>query len=669
LDAHSLPEPLATSCVDALRFLAVDAIEKAKSGHPGLPLGAAEFAFATWQQELRFDPDAPGWINRDRFVLSAGHGSTLLYGLLHLYGFDLPLAELQRFRQWGSKTPGHPENTLTSGVEVTTGPLGQGFAHGVGLALASKHLGARFNTPEHCIVDARVFGLVSDGDLMEGVAAEAASLAGHLRLDNLVYLYDSNRITIDGSTDIAFTESVADRFQSYGWKVLHVDGHDGKAVRTALFDARGSDRPVLVICDTTIGFGAPTKAGTSKVHGSPLGAEEAAKTREARGWTHGAFEVPDDVRAVFRTRSDEGRRRHAAWRGTFAAWRTANPAKAAEWDELFGPLPVDLEAQLVAAAGESGAATRALGGKVINRAAELVPGLLGGSADLDESTSTFLKGLGVAHAGHFAGRNIHWGIREHAMAAAANGLSLFGGLRAFCATFLVFSDYARPSIRLAALQHAPTVFVFTHDSVFLGEDGPTHQPIEQLASLRLIPNLEVWRPADARETALAWAGALRRTDGPSLLSLTRQKLAPLSGRAAQVPSNADEAAAYVVHEPEGALDAVLIATGSEVPLAIEAARKLESDGRRVRVVSMPCVERFVRRKADAQYRLLPRGVPVATLEAGRTELWRRFAGLDGLCLGIDSFGHSAPAEVIAEKLGFTPGDVAARVSDWLAAAR
>ncbi|MFM2153557.1 MAG: transketolase, partial [Pseudomonadota bacterium] len=357
------------------------------------------------------------------------------------------------------------------------------------------------------------------------------------------------------------------------------------------------------------------------------------------------------------------------WRATFAAWRAANPAKAAEWDELFGAPPVDLEAQLIAAAGESGAATRAIGGKVINKAAELVPGLVGGSADLDESTSTFLKGMGIAHADAFAGRNVHWGIREHAMAAAANGIGLFGGLRAFCATFLVFADYARPSIRLAALQHAPTVFVFTHDSVFLGEDGPTHQPIEHLASLRLIPNLEVWRPADAREVALAWAGALRRTTGPSLLSLTRQRLAPLSGRATQVPLNADEAAAYVVHEPEGPLDAVLIATGSEVPLAIDAAKQLEASGRRVRVVSMPCVERFERRDLAAQRMLLPKGVPVATLEAGRTDLWRRFAGLDGLCLGIDTFGHSAPAEVIAEKLGFTPEQVSTRLSEWLGASR
>ncbi len=665
MDAFRLPAKLEKTCANTLRFLAVDAIEKAKSGHPGLPLGAADMAFVLWHRFMTFDPASPSWVNRDRFVLSAGHGSTLLYGLLHLYGYDLSIDDLKQFRQWHSRTPGHPENALTPGVEVTTGPLGQGFAHGVGLAIASKHLAARFNTPAHTVIDARVWGIVSDGDLMEGVAAEAASLAGHLQLDNLVYLYDSNKITIDGSTDITFTESVPTRFESYGWHVQEVDGHDVEAVSGAIENAQKAGRPALIVCRTTIGFGSPNKAGTSKVHGAPLGADEAVKTRANLGWPEGAFHVPEEVRPVFAAKAKWGAERHEAWQQTFAAWRAANPEKAAEWDRLFAGAPADLEAQLIAAAGEPGAATRAVGGKVINKAAELVPGLVGGSADLDESTNTFLKLSDVMHPGHYGARNIHWGIREHAMAAAANGLSLFGGLQAFTATFLVFSDYARPSVRLAALQEAPTVFVFTHDSVFLGEDGPTHQPIEHVASLRMIPNLEVWRPADPREVALAWAGAIRRKKGPSLLSLTRQKLGALTGRMPSVPQNADEAAAYIVHEPEGRIDAVLIATGSETAITIEAAKTLEAKGKGVRVVSMPCVERFLTRPQAEQEKLLPLGIKTGAVEAGRTDGWRRFTGRDGLVIGIDTFGHSAPAEVIAEKLGFTSAQIAAKVEAWI----
>lgn len=665
MDLARLPDDLHKKCVNTLRFLAIDGVEKAKSGHPGLPMGCAEMAFVLWSRFHKFDPADPTWINRDRFVLSAGHGSMLLYSLLHTFGFDLPMDELKQFRQWGSKTPGHPENTLTRGIEVTTGPLGQGFAHGVGLALAAKHLGARFNTPDHELVDARVWGIVSDGDLMEGISAEAASIAGHLKLDNLVYLYDSNRITIDGSTDIAFTESVNDRFLAYGWHVQQVNGHDGREIAAALEVARDVDRPALIICHTTIGYGSPNKAGSPKAHGSPLGTEEMAKTRGNLGWPQETFLFPDDVRPVFAARADEGRKAHAEWNALYAGWRGANPVKAREWDRLFAGAPADLEAQLIEAAGAPGFATRVIGGKVINKAAELVPGLLGGSADLDESTNTFLKGGGVVQAGDYAGRNIHWGIREHAMCAAANGLSLFGGLQGFTATFLVFSDYARPAIRLAAIQHAPTVFVFTHDSVFLGEDGPTHQPIEHISSLRLIPNLHVWRPADPREVALAWASGLRRHDGPTLLSLTRQKLGALTGRMPKVPTTAAEAAAYIAHEPEGKLDAVLIATGSETALTIDAAKILETQGKRVRVVSMPCVELFLARPRAARDELLPGGVPTGAVESGRTGLWHQFTGRDGLVIGIDTFGHSAPAEVIAEHLGFTTPKIVEAVKAWL----
>ncbi len=665
MDLARLPDDLHALCVNTLRFLAIDAVEQARSGHPGLPMGAAEMAFTLWSRFHVFDPADPAWVNRDRFVLSAGHGSMLLYGLLHLYGYDLKLEELGRFRQWGSRTPGHPENVLTPGVEVTTGPLGQGFAHGVGLALAAKHLAARFNTPEHPLITSRVWGIVSDGDLMEGVSAEAASLAGHLQLDNLVYLYDSNHITIDGSTEIAFTENVKGRFLAYGWHVDEVDGLDSNEVAAALDTASKADRPALVVCRTTIGFGSPNKAGTPSAHGSPLGPDEAKKTREALGWPEETFFVPAPVRSVFARRVEENQRAHAEWTALFQSWRAANPDKAAEWDRLFAPLPDDLETQLISAAGEPGAATRAIGGKVINRVAEVVPGLVGGSADLDESTYTHLKAYETIQPGSYSGRNVHFGIREHAMVASMNGLSLFDGLRGFTATFLVFSDYARPSIRLAALEHAPTILVFTHDSVFLGEDGPTHQPIEHFWALRLIPNLEVWRPADPRETALAWAAALRRRSGPTLLILTRQKLGQLTGTMPTLPANADEAAAYLAHEPDGRPDAVLIATGSETAITVEAAKALADEGRRVRVVSMPCVSRFLARPASEREKLLPRGVPTGAVETGSTMGWRQFTGPDGLVIGIDDFGHSAPAGVIAERLGFTPAQIAQRVREWL----
>jgi len=667
IDLANLSADLRRECVNTLKFLAIDGVEKAKSGHPGLPMGAADMAFVLWTQFLKFDPAAPNWLDRDRFVLSAGHGSMLLYSLLHLTGHDVTMDDLKSFRQWGSRTPGHPEHGLTAGVEVTTGPLGQGLAHGVGLALASKHLAQRLGGDAFQPFTARVWGIVSDGDLMEGVAAEAASLAGHLQLGNLVYLYDSNKITIDGSTDLAFTEDVGKRFESYGWWVTHVDGHDHAQVAAALQAARDQGRkPALIVARTTIGKGSPGKQNTSKVHGAPLGTDEMAKTRAAEGWSHPPFTVPDHVRKVFEAAAEKGKAAHRKWHADVAAWKAAGDAKSKEFTAIFEtPLPADLEQRLLAATGSANDATRSLGGKAINAAALAFPGLLGGSADLDESTKTELKGTGAIHPGEYAGRNIHYGIREHAMGALANGLTLFGGLRGFTATFLVFSDYMRPPIRLAGLMETPSVFVFTHDSVFLGEDGPTHQPIEHLAALRLIPHVEVWRPADPRETALSWAAALRSTKHPTVIVLTRQKLGAFTGEGATIPSNADEAAAYVVHEPAGGPEAVLVATGSEVPVAIDAAKLAGQQGRRVRVVSMPCVERFLKRDAAQRAQLLPKGVPVATFEAGRTDGWRRFTGEDGLAIGIDTFGYSAPAEVIAEKLGFTPSGVAAKLVTWL----
>ncbi len=666
MDLNTLPEDLRKKCVNTIRFLAIDAVEKAKSGHPGLPMGTADMLFSLWTRALRFNPRDPQWMGRDRFILSAGHGSMVLYSLLHLFDFDLPLDQLKQFRQWGSKTPGHPEYGVTPGVEVTTGPLGAGISNAVGFAIAQKHLAAQLNTPDFSPITGNIWGLCSDGDLMEGVSAEACSLAGHLGLGNLKFLYDSNGITIDGSTKIAFTEDVGLRFEAYGWHVQHVDGLNHLEVERALALAEAEDdRPSLIICRTTIGFGSPNRAGTAKAHGQALGPDEVKLTREALGWPAETFLVPDDVREVFRARNAQNQVEYDAWQQHFGAWRQAHPDKAALWDVLVAqPMPIDLEAQLIAAAGPTeGVATRTSGGKVLNRAAQLVPSILGGSADLDESTMTELKGLGTIHQGSYDGRNIHFGIREHAMGSVANGLYLFGGCRPFTATFLTFSDYMRPSIRLAALMHIPTVFVFTHDSIFLGEDGPTHQSIEHIPSLRLIPNLHVWRPANSREVALAWAGALRRQDGPSTIILTRQKLKEPKGANAEVPATAEEAAAYIAHQPEGAPKAVLIATGSELTQALEAALAAPELG--LRVVSMPCVERFLQRSPAEQDRLLPPGLPTATFEASRTDLWRRFTGPRGLAIGVDRFGESAPGEVVAAKLGLDTPQVTARLREWL----
>jgi transketolase len=666
MDFAQLPDDLRRKATNTLRFLAIDGVEKAKSGHPGLPMGASEMAFVLWTEFLRFNPHEPGWMGRDRFVLSPGHGSMLLYSLLHLFEYGLTIDDLQHFRQWGSKTPGHPEYRHTVGVETTTGPLGAGISTAVGMAIAQKHLAAVLNTPDFSPITGHIWGICSDGDLMEGISAEAASIAGHLKLGNMKFLYDSNRITIDGSTEIAFTEDVGKRFEAYGWHVLHVDGENHNEVRKGLSAARDvTDRPSLVIAHTTIAYGAATMAGKAKTHGSPLGADEIARTRAALNWPAQTFYVPDEVRELCRTRVADNKAEFDAWNKSFAAWRQTNPEKARLWDTLMEqPLPSNLEAELIAAAGPTaGVATRTSGGKVLNRAAQLVPAIIGGSADLDESTMTFLKDMGVVQHDSYAGRNIHWGIREHAMGAAVNGLMLFGGTRPFSATFLTFSDYMRPSIRLAALMRIPSVFVFTHDSVFLGEDGPTHQSIEQTPSLRLIPHLDVWRPGDSREVALAWAGALQRKDGPSTIILTRHKLTDAGGVNAQVPQTADEAAAYIAHEPEGGPKAVVIATGSEMAITVQAA-KLAPE-LRIRVVSMPCVERFARRSKAEQEALLPRNLPIGAVEASKTDGWHKFTGREGIVIGVDEYGQSAPTEVIAEKLGFTPPAIAQRLKDWL----
>ncbi|MGE5180211.1 MAG: transketolase [Bacteroidota bacterium] len=667
---------LEQQCVNTIKFLSADAVEKANSGHPGTPMGAADMAFVLWSRFLRFDASDPHWVGRDRFVLSAGHASMLLYSLLHLYGFDLPMSEIERFRQWGSHTPGHPEAGHTPGVEATTGPLGQGFGNGVGMALGQKMLRARLPHLGN-LLDNRVYGIVSDGDLMEGVSSEAASLAGTWGLGNLVYLYDDNHISIEGSTALAFTEDVARRFEAYGWWTRRIDGNDRKQVEAALNEATAqSERPALILARTIIAKGAPTKAGTAKAHGEPLGAAELKGAKEAAGWPlEPSFYVPPDVRAFFLEEAAAKRRARAEWDARLEAARRDHPDEAKLWDRLWRrEIPRDLVDRLAAAAqGAESLATRAWSGKVIQAAADAIPSLVGGSADLSPSTDTDIKdapkveraGLDPAQPVDFAGRTLHFGVREHAMGTIVNGLAYHGAFIPFGATFLVFSDYMRPAIRIAALTSLRSIFVFTHDSVFLGEDGPTHQPIEQGPSLRLIPNLHVWRPADGVETAMAWTAALTRENGPTALLLTRQKLAALAR-----PAGFDRAliarGGYVLAEADGGKPSVvLVATGSEVPLAMGARGELAGRGIRARVVSVPCVERFEAEPESWRSSVLPDGVRTVVIEAARTEAWAAIVGKDALRIGLARFGASAPAEVIAKELGFTPGAVADRVARWL----
>jgi transketolase len=640
--------------VRTVQFLSVDGVEKAKSGHPGTPMALAAIGVDIFTRYLRYLPDCPDWPNRDRFVLSCGHASMLLYSLLHLAGYDLPLEELKNFRQWGSLTPGHPEHGLTAGVETTTGPLGQGFGNAVGMALASKMAGQRLNRPGSEVFDYRVFALASDGDLMEGVSSEAASIAGHLKLDNLIVVYDDNRVTIDGSTALSFSEDVGLRFQAYGWNVQRVDGHDPGEVRAALDQAtRASDRPQLIVARTHIGIGSPQQ-DTSAAHGSPLGADSVKVTKEAAGWPLEPFHVPDGADQLFRERVRENRPRFEAWERTV---RDLDGARAETYKALLSrAVPESLFDELLASVESKDDATRSLAAKVEQRAAELVPCLVGGAADLAESTKTTLKGAADVGPGEYGGRNFHFGIREHGMGAILNGLALSGLFIPFGSTFLIFSDYMRPPIRLAALMEQQVVYVFTHDSVFLGEDGPTHQPIEQLAALRLIPNLDVVRPADALECAAAWTYALSRREGPTALALSRQKLPALKRPAGFDPKRM-LAGAYVVREVERP-DLVLIATGSEVHVAVDAAERLAGENLRVRVVSAPCWQAFQRKSAAEQAEVLPPGVRRASVEAGRTELWRAAIGRDGVAIGIDRFGASAPYQRIAEELGLTGEKIA-----------
>ncbi len=664
---------LDTLCINTLRTLAIDVIQKADSGHPGLPLGAAPMAWVLWQRHLKHCPTSPQWADRDRFVLSAGHGSMLLYGLLHLSGYPLSKEQVLNFRQWGSQTPGHPEFGLTAGVEATTGPLGQGHANAVGMAIAERALAARFNQPGHTVVDHHTYVLVGDGDVMEGVAMEAASLAGHLKLGKLICLYDSNDVTLDGPAKLSFTEDVGARYASWGWQVLEVkDGNtDLTALDAALAAAKAeTGKPTLIIVKTTIGYGSPNKGGKSSSHGSPLGHDEIALTKKALGWAHDEkFFVPAEAQAHFHGQVTRGEAAQAQWAQRFEAYRAAHPALAAEFERVTkGELPGGLEAALPTFPAGTGVETRTAAGQALNALAKVVPELLGGDADLGGSTKTVLKDGGSFDGQTGAGRNIHFGVREHAMAAIANGMAYHGGVRPFTATFFCFVDYMRPAVRLAAMNHLPVVHVWTHDSIGLGEDGPTHQPVEHLMAVRTIPGLVTLRPADAAEAAEAWLHALGRTKGPTGLVLTRQKV-PTLDRATLGSAKGLHQGAYVLAEATGgAAKCILIATGSEVQLALAAKVELEKAGTPTRVVSMPSMELF--RAQDAAYReaVLPKAVTArVSVEAGVTFGWERWIGDRGVAVGVDRFGASAPDKVLFEQYGLTVANVVAAAKQSLGA--
>lgn len=643
--------------INTIRFLAADAVQKANSGHPGLPMAMAPAAYLLWTRHLRYDPSAPGWPDRDRFVLSAGHGSMLLYAVLHLTGYDLPLEELQRFRQWGSRTPGHPEFGLTPGVETTTGPLGQGFANGVGMALAAERLAAEFNREGFPIVDHHVYAIASDGDLMEGVASEAASLAGTLQLGRLVYIYDDNHITIDGDTSLAFTEDRAARFEAYGWHVLQAgDVNDLAALDAALEAAKGDPRPSLIIVQSKIGYGLPTKEGTAKAHGEPPGEEELEGAKERLGWPQEPrFLVPEDVRAHFQEAAARARQAHTAWQELMRRYRDEFPELAAEFERrMRGELPQGLAQALPSfESDEKGMATRASSGKVIQALAPLLPEWLGGSADLTGSNKTDIQGEAAFTAIHRSGQYVHYGVREHAMGAIMNGVALHGGLIPYGGTFLVFSDYMRPAIRLAALMEQRVIYVFTHDSIGLGEDGPTHQPIEQLAALRSIPGLTVIRPADANEVGIAWLVALER-EGPTALVLTRQAVPTLDRNRFGLAEGLRKGAYVLADLGEGSPDVILMASGSEVSLILEAGEALHTEGMRVRLVSFPSWQLFSAQPRAYRESVLPPGIRArVAVEAGVPMGWERWVGDAGVVVGIQRFGASAPYQEIYRQFGLT----------------
>ena len=652
-------------CIDTVRCLSMDAVQKANSGHPGTAMAQAPAAYVLWTKFLQHNPANPQWANRDRFVLSCGHVSMLLYSLLHLSGYGLTLDDLKNFRQWGSKTPGHPEYGHTAGVETTTGPLGQGIGNAVGMAVAERWLADHFNRPGFAVVNHRTFVFAGDGDVMEGVAQEAASLAGHLALEKLVLLYDSNRITIEGGTELAFTEDVGKRFEAYGWRVLRVaDGEDLKGLARAYKEAATPcGKPTLIICRTIIGFPAPSKQGTAGAHGSPLGEAEIRATKEILGWDpDGHFVVPAEALAEWRKSETRGAEAESAWTQLFESYRQDYPGLAAEFEAwMKGELVPDWESVLPSFKLGESLATREAGGKALNSLAAKSLNMIGGSADLAPSNNTHLQDAGDFDA-KLSGRNFHWGIREHAMGAVLNGMAVHGGVRVFGATFLIFSDYMRPSVRLAALMGLPVHYVWTHDSIGVGEDGPTHQPIEQIMSMRMIPNMTMIRPADANETVEAWRSAMQRTQGPVGLALTRQKLPVLDPKLAKGAAQG----AYILCEASSEPKLILMATGSEVHLAVEARTRLEAEGVPTRVVSMPCWEIFNEQTQGYRDQVLPPAVKArVSIEAGVTFGWQRWVGDGGACIGLDHFGASAPAEILFEKFGLTVANVVATAKGLL----
>jgi len=651
---------------DTIRMLAADAIQKANSGHPGLPMGAADMACVLWTKFLNHTPDDGKWLNRDRFVLSAGHGSMLLYSLLHLSGYDLSIEDLKSFRQWKSKTPGHPELGQV-GVETTTGPLGQGFANGVGMALASKLYASRFNNDNFTMIDHFIYGLVGDGDLMEGITSEAASIAGHLQLGNVIYLYDDNSITIEGGTHMAFSDNVPERFAAYGWQVISIDGHDHAAIEAAIESAKLiADKPSLIVAKTKIGFGSPNKEGTAAAHGAPLGADEIRETKKNLGLPADKdFYVPAEVYKLFQSHSSECEKSYAEWKQKFTDRLSSDAGFKESWQAFTNPdLPENLEELLRDAIDEKPAATRIMGGQVIQKAAELLPGLIGGSADLSPSTKTDIKGVDSIGPGKFSGKNIHYGIREHAMASLMNGIALYDHIIPFGSTFFVFSDYLRPAIRLSALMKLQVIYIFTHDSLFVGEDGPTHQPVEHLAALRTIPNLILFRPADRDETASAWAWALRSKNQPAAICLTRQNVTTIKR-----PDNFDlktiQKGGYIVQNNDNP-DVVIVATGSELQLALDTAAGLEQQGRAVRVVSMPSLDLFLSQDDDYRHKIIPESdIPVIIIEAGIKQGWAEISRSPLLFLGMDDFGSSGPSNVLAKEYGFNAESTVQKSTDWL----
>ena len=659
-----MTEELQLRAINTIRFLSADAVQQANSGHPGLPMGAAPMAFTLWTRHLRHNPRNPKWPGRDRFILSGGHGSMLLYSLLHLTGYDVSLDAIKNFRQFGSITPGHPEYGLTPGVEVTTGPLGQGFGQGVGMAIAAAHLAGTFNKPGHEIIQSYIYGIVTDGDLMEGVSSEAASLAGHLQLGRIVYLYDDNHISIDGSTDLAFTEDRAARFEAYKWHVQKVeDGNDVAAIDAAIRAAKADPRPSLICVRTTIGYGAPKKQGTAKAHGEPLGDEELNAAKENLGWpVEPRFLIPGEVLEFYREAIEKGREREFDWKMKLDAYKQIHPASGAELDRrLKGELPNDWDKDLpIFPVDEKGMATRASSGKVLNALSVKLPELIGGSADLTPSNNTKFDEAGDFQKDNPMGRYLRFGVREHGMGAALNGINLFGGLIAYGGTFLIFSDYMKPAIRIAAISEVPSIFVFTHDSVGLGEDGPTHQPIEHLAALRAVPNLTVIRPADANEVREAWKVAIANRHGPTALALTRQAVPTFE----PLDFPTVEKGAYVLKDLGNDPKLILMASGSEVSLIYAAAEKLFVEGIPTRVVSFPSWELF--EKQDEAYResVLPNGIQARlAVEAGATLGWERYAKS---IIGLDHYGASAPYKVIFEKFGFTVENVITKAKELIA---